>query len=456
MVKKLTRIGTVLLLLFLLSGCAVTGLDAQALMSPPNANADQQEVHHLLVGEKTEVSFVYPKNGEYRSAIIMQDFTGDGVDDALGFILLETGGAEVKFLSKNEEGVWKVIASFKNPATQVDRVCFGDLTGNGSADVIVGWGNTQNNMSASLSVYHYQQGSIKEMQTKNTYGGMTLTDFDDDGVMEIFAIQRAVPAAEDSQESLPAKAEWIQVRGEELVSVLSTEADSSVVKYSSIQFGKIAQNQSAVVLDGTKADSSMTTQIFYMGTGRRLMNVPKGVNDETTANPLYRPPGAGGTARDINHDGIIEFPIVSPLPALLESSSLDSTSFLVEWSKIDLETMSYKSIKRTLMNLAENYWFILPGNMVGRITAINDSKLKAVTYYAVTPGESEEKQALLGSPLFTIRVFTKSAWEQRGATGGYELLAEKNDYVYGISVLNTDGENLTAIKRIKKSFQIGE
>lgn len=102
-------------------GCSFSGLDAQNLMAPPKSNADQQSIHQLLQGDKTELTLVYPKNGEYRSAIIMHDFTGDGVKDALGFYAKEDRSVVVQFLVK-QDGHWEAAATFENTATQVDRV----------------------------------------------------------------------------------------------------------------------------------------------------------------------------------------------------------------------------------------------------------------------------------------------------------------------------------------------
>lgn len=442
-----------MLSVWLFSGCTVTGLDAQTMMSPPNANADQKEISRLLIGDKQDVTFVYPKNGEYRSAIIIEDFTGDGIEDAVGFVLPENGGVEVKFLSKDNKGTWRVLAVFNNPATQVDRVCFGDLTGSGSKDVIIGWGNTQNNMSASMGIYSYQNEIINETYAKNPYGEMILTDFDQDNIMEIFAVMRSVPG-QDSKEDQAARAELLRFENGELRPVQWVEADNSTVRYAAILFGRITENLYAVVLDGMKADSSMTTQIFYIDAYGRMINIPKGVNDESAVNPLFRPPGAGGTARDINGDGIIEFPVVSLLPSVQDPSAVDSTSFLVIWSAYDAEKREYRPVKEMLMNYAEGYRFTLPKSLIGKITAIHDTKLKAVTYYSVTPQGKKNQDALMNSPLFTVRVFTKNAWKQRGESSGYELLAEKQDYVYGISVLATDSAAQIAIRQIKYSFEI--
>ncbi len=82
-------------------GAPSTGLDAQNLMSPPRANLEQQGIYELLQeGDSQELTFVYPKRGEHRSAIIMKDWTGDGVSDAVGFVSTEGGGVEVHFLEK--------------------------------------------------------------------------------------------------------------------------------------------------------------------------------------------------------------------------------------------------------------------------------------------------------------------------------------------------------------------
>ena len=101
--KRLAVLFALIMTLIELPGCSFTGLSAQNLMSPPKTNADQQAIYQLMQGAKTDVTFIYPRSGEYRSAIIMRDFTGDGVEDAIGFHSLEDGGVEVIFLMKSGE-----------------------------------------------------------------------------------------------------------------------------------------------------------------------------------------------------------------------------------------------------------------------------------------------------------------------------------------------------------------
>lgn len=452
MTKKYLAVFLAVLLCLGMSGCSSFGFDAQTLMSPPKSNADQQAIHKLLQGNKTDITFIYPKSGAYRSAIIMQDFTGDGVKDAIGFYLVEGEGVEVKFLIKVGDE-WQTAATFSNPATQVDRVCFGDLTGNGAQDVLIGWGSAAgtSGRTAALGAYLFDgDGSVKETLL-GTYGEMTVTDLDGDGVGEVFTADKFLPAEEEGGETSPAQAKLYACRDGSIQELYRVDADNSITSYSSVATGQLTPTLRGVVLDGAKADGSMTTQVFYFENGR-LVNAPPGVNSEEYLNLFSRPSTAPFLSRDINGDGLIEIPVVSQLPGIPEGVAPDSTSYLVEWSTFERDSHR-RLVLRALMNLTENYWFRLPYDLVGRISASNDAVKRTVTYTeAVEPGEDGVQ--LLGSPLFSIRVFTRSAWESRGTSSGYEMLASQSDLVYGIQVLTKDSGYLRSIEEIKRNFKL--
>ena len=438
--------GTVLLTQ---TGCSFSGLDPQNLMSPPRANLEQQGIYQLLQEDRQELNFVYPKRGDYRSAIIMQDWTGDGVSDAVGFVALDKG-VEVYFLEKRQDG-WRTAASFVNTASQVDLVCFGDLNGDGTEDVLIGWGSAAGTTgrTASAAAYLYQEGNVMEAAL-GTYGEVSLTDFDGDGVCEVFTVDKYVAAEEEGAEALPAQAHIYAWQDGALQELHTASADNSITSYTAIHFGKLGRDLSAVVVDGAKADGSMTTQVFTLEDGL-LLNSPAGVNSESYQNPFSRPSAAVFTSQDVNGDGLLEIPVASQLPAIPEDVSLDSTSFLVEWVNADTSG-NYETALTALMNLGENYWFRLPASLVGKISASNNTAARSVTYTEVVTGEDGSQ--LLGSPLFTIRVFTRSAWDSRGETSGYEQLAAQGDLVFGIQTLTQDAEHLRAIAQIRSQFHV--
>lgn len=431
------------------TGCSFSGLDAQNLMSPPRANREQQGIYELLQEDRQELTFVYPKRGEHRSAIIMRDWTGDGVSDALGFVALDKG-VEAYFLERQNNS-WRTAASFKNTATQVDLVCFGDLNGDGKEDVLIGWGSAAGTTgrTAAVSAYLYQDGNVTEYPL-GTYGEMTVTDLDGDGISEVFTVDKYLAAEEEGAEPLPALARIYAWRDNALYELCTASADNSITNYTSIQFGKLNRELPGVAVDGSKADGSMTTQVFYLENGL-LKNGPPGVNTETYQNPFSRSSAAVFLSQDINGDGLLEIPVATRLPGLPEGVVLDSTSYVVEWSNFQAPS-DYAPALTTLMNLGENYWFPLPGALEGKISTSNNTTTRTVTYTEVVNGEDGSQ--LLGSPLFTIRAFTLSAWASRGETSGYEQLATQGDLVYGIQTLTQDSSYLRAIAQIKRQFHV--
>ena len=142
---------------------------------------------------------------------------------------------------------------------------------------------------------------------------------------------------------------------------------------------------------------------------------------------------------------------MTKLPGIPENVDLDSTSYLVEWQGLTPE-MESRVVLRALMNTQENYWFRLPYLLQGKVCAINDPKLRTVTYTEVI--EDEEGSQLLGGTLFSIRVFTRSAWENRGETSGYSMILAQNDLVYGIQVVTRNENYRRCIEEITRNFQL--
>ena len=446
--KKLAALLALIMTLMELPSCSLTGLSAQNLMAPPKANADQQAIYRLMQGAQTDVTFIYPRSGDYRSAIIMRDFTGDGVEDAIGFHLVEDGGVEVLFLMKSGEE-WMTAAAYRNIATQVDRVCFGALPGGGEA-IFIGWGSTAGatGRTAAVNAYLYDGSGYVYEHSLGIYGELILTDFDGDGCHELFAIDKSVPAEEEGAEPTTARARLFTFDTGQPVEAAGADADNAISVYSSVVVGQLNATTQGVVVDGATADGSMTTQVFLFD-GEKLVNRPWHVNGESLENPYARPAVTQFYARDINDDGYIEIPAVTRLPGISEDVALDSTSYMVEWHALNPEGES-RLVLRALMNPRENYWFRLPFPLLGRICATNDPERRTVTYTEVIT--DEEGNQLLGGKLFSIRAFTRSGWESRGEFSGYTMLASQNDVVYGIQITTRDEAARRSVEEIAGDF----
>ena len=229
--RKITALLTCAVLAASLSACGeITGLDAQALMSPPRTTADRQAIYTLMCGEESDVTLIYPKNGDYRSAIISRDLNGDGVAEVAGFCANgDAGGIRLQFMTKDADGAWYSLAQFTSAATQVDRVFFGDLTGDGTEEVVVGWGDPQT-APASVTVYSIESGSVRELSMNAvTNSEMLLTDFDGDSVQELFVLSTAQTGSGEETVTAPL-GRLYRFDGEQPYVALTVPLDSAVTR----------------------------------------------------------------------------------------------------------------------------------------------------------------------------------------------------------------------------------
>ena len=239
--KKLFAAVLAVLLTLSFSGCSeLTGLDAQALMSPPKTTADREAIYALMGGGVGDVTLVYPKYGDYRSAIISRDLDGCGTSEVVSFCANgDAGGTRLEFFKKNTDGVWNSM-------------------GDGMDEIIVGWGDPLT-ATASVSVYYVDGDTIREFSmTTVSYSEMLLTDFDSDNIKELFVLQ----AAQTSGEEIMALGGLYRFDGDQPYVSKTVPLDAAVTRYTSVSFSQVNSWRCAAVLDGVKADGRMLTQVI--------------------------------------------------------------------------------------------------------------------------------------------------------------------------------------------------
>lgn len=407
--KKIAAFCLAAVLALSVTGCGFTGLDAQALMSPPKTTADRQAIYALMRGSDDDVKLVYPKNGEHRSAIITRDLNADGRTEVVSFCANgDAGGVRVEFFLKDDDGAWRSLARFSATANQVDRVFFGDLTGDGAEEIIVGWGDPQT-ATASVSVYRLADGSIREFSMSTVvYSEMLLTDFDDDAVQELFVVDAGQTSGEENAVSAPL-GRLYRFDGEQQPYVSQTvPLDAAVARYAAASFSQINSWRWAVVLDGYKADGRMVTQVIGYDEITQLLSSPLSDAGGEGANPTDRATAVAVTARDINGDGVLEIPTAELVVDPGEGGTADSTNYVVTWSTYSFADNTLTPVARSILNTAENYVVMLPQG-TENFGCTNDSVTRTATFFRYTQkGYGGE---FLGQKMaFAITVYSEEEW----------------------------------------------
>lgn len=435
-------VAMLLVCMTLLSGCSAIGLDSKALMSPPRESGDRGKVQSLLIENAGgDLTFRYPHKGEYRSAIITKDITGDRKDDALALYEASdgSGGTTVSFMSQ-QDGEWSIIRSFTNPAVQVDRICFADLDDDGMKEVVIGWGNSTMNV-CTASIYDYTQDGILEIPMEYGYGEMAVTNLINDTQDELFI-------ATVSSENMDAVGQIVRLSKGALQIVQAVSLDSTVLQYSQVSVGMISQNQKGIILDGLRADNSMVTQVIYWDEEKETLEAPYSGKSSQTMNVTSRNAASAYTSRDIDRNSIIEFPIVNALPGS-DMNSKDPVTYLINWSQFDVETQSPIRVMSTVMNSRDGFWYLFPESWRGKVTCRSDADTHSTVFYEWLEDDGTGTPAL-GTALLKIQVFSAEDWKTQGK--GYTSLVERGGLIYGVLIPEPDHELAPSLREVKESF----
>lgn len=442
---KLRAFVAALLMAVLLSGCSMVGLDVQTLMHPPKASGEREAIHTLLQKKAGEnITLKYPHSGEYRSAIIMNDITGDSQQEAVAFYQSGEEGTGIRIVFINKiGGQWNLIASFAHPSTQVDKVCFGDVNGDGKKEVIVGWENAISN-TGELCVYTCDNNKVSELQTKQTYSQMAVMDLDNDGYDEILTASTTI------QDKQPAVARLMRIKSNKVDIFGSANLDVNVTKYTAISAGLINEKQNGVVLDGAKGSSSMVTEILYWDKANSILRAPFYNNGNQSANLTLR--NTTTISQDINNDKIIEIPVSNLMPGC-PTGSAEDTCYRIDWQRYDTSTKNFIPVMSTVMNTSDGYWILIPDMWKGKVTATTDAKTRSLTFSEWKVPDKGKKPAA-GAAILKIQVFTEKEWNSSGDADGYFKLLESNNTIYAASIPQSDSALSMRIDDIKNSFKL--
>lgn len=435
------------------SGCAeLTGLDAQGLMLPPKTTADHQAIYELMRGGQTDVKLVYPKNGEYRSAVISKDIDKDGSLDVVTFCVnSEAGGIRLEFFSREKDGNWYSRAEFISTANQVDRVFFGDVTGDGQEEIVIGWGDPLT-ATASISVYCLKNRGAEEIQmSAQPYSEMLITDFEGDGVSELFVLEVTGQPAEDGSVDVPL-GRLFRFDGEQSYVAQTVPLDAAVTRYTSAMFMPVNGWHKAAVIDGIKADGRMITQVISYDEISQMLLAPLSSATQENPNATDRAAVLAINARDINSDTVVEIPTVE-LRVRKSNTAVDSTGYCVTWNTYSPEDNRFTPVCSSIVNAAENYYLILP---VGteNIACANDTISRRATFFRYERKGYDD--LLIGQQdLCSITVYSEAGWESIGVQEEDIMLGSLAGRVYALSVLDpgltTESE---LIRRIADGFKI--
>ena len=394
-------------------GCNFMELSLEDALRPPKTMGDEAEIEQLISNSaKGGYTLKYPKNGNYRSAIIMRDLDGDKADEAIAFFHGKDETAKIHMLVMNEsDGKWQIAGDYVTETTDVDCVDFSNITESPELEILVGYTTYTPNVNF-LSCYTYSNGTTSTIQAGQSYSAFYCGSLDNSGKDGVMTLNLFTADNE-------AKATLLEYDKEKrmLFAKASVSMDPNVVKFRHVVFGELEDNVKGIVVDGAYASDELVTQAIYFNNDLAVLR-----------NPLYRERYKNPTLRtvsvyseDVDNDRIVDIPTVEKLP----SAGVDSAVKITD--KVTRNTFSPAG---ETLNRKNDYAINFDYGFLVKIPATWQSG----TYTAAVENTSMKffawQDKKLGSELFEIRSFDAAAWDQGKDNDGYTVIYRDNRYAY--------------------------
>ena len=383
----------------LLSGCSFGG-EIGTMLAPPAMSIGREALTGAIreaIGGSYEL--VYPQAGSYRTGIISEDLDGDGETEAICFYRAE-GKLGFLVMQSAEEG-WRVMSKGKSNASSVGRVAFGDLTGDGLAEVIVGW-QYLTEADGSFEIF-----SISSTKAKSRHSGL-YTRF-----VVLEGEPDALVVVSRNAETRAVTASLVGIYQNEIGVINTVAMNDRAVDYMSIQPGKVKGALPAVFVDEQLEGGQFITEVLVINDQGRLSN--ELINQVELSTLRY----TAAYCKDIDKDGITEVPAELALPSY-RRNGVDENLYLIQWNAYDGQ--QFYPVSQSFINSTENFSVKIPEEWEGRLK--------------IERPEDNDRSFLFktrdGSALFTIRVYGLAEFSEDLMRKGWRKLYTDSDRVYTV------------------------
>ncbi len=410
---------------FFLGGCT-SFMSVEALLSPPKFEGDQQEIYQAL--DKSiagEVSLVYPRKGSYTSAITILDIDDEESDEAIAFYKIpstSTGGTtslplRVNVLDRRNDQ-WVSVYDMGVDADEVEKIDL--LQSDTSLFIAVGY-NYAASSEKQIKVYRFENNilSVAEEFSAVNYEIFDLDQDDNDEIIKLVS----VPGLSESGEAGPPhlEAALIQVMGRSFLTANQVLMYPGISEYAAIHVGTLSDGQAAVFLDGL-VGTQLVSEILICNPNGVLQNLLYDGTEDSLPGILQTQRPAGVYTTDVEEDGSFEIPQTVAAPGY-ENKERYEQIYFTYWHNYD-----GRGVQRSYLSYADfslGYVFRMPSSWEGNVTAEISAIDNEITFY-----EYDAKAGEKALPILSIRIMSRSVYQNSEISGKYQRLFNSGQFVY--------------------------
>ena len=408
MKRRPRRLAALLMAVFMAFACAgCTVSSVEELYSLPELSEKYVQLQELISQRINEGGeYAAPTGGSYRQSIQLQDLDGDGTAEALAFLADSSHTPAICIYRQDDKGDYYLYVIIAGEGSAVASVEYADLTGNGSAELIIAW-----QISGDIRLLSvYSLGSQEQLLSVDC-SEFLVCDLTGDGVADLLDLR--------TDYSAESRVEIYSFSGEGTATSSDAALSGGITDVRRLRSGSLSDGTAALFVESDR-DDGLVTDVFTApaGTLRNITLTAAGHSDTLRRGDVF--------AADINGDRAMEIPARS--------------GDLLQWYSLD--AAGNKTLVMTTFHNYDDGWYLeLNGLLSQGVTAERSYTAvgeRAVTF-TVTGAGAEPPRAVL-----VIYTLTGENRLDRGSADGRFILRQEEGTVYAAQILTDEltGEDI--------------
>lgn len=307
----------------------------------------------------------------------------------------------------SREDSYELASIIESSGTAIDSIYYEDLTGDGRKELIVGWKISSD--VQTVTVYDMRPGPVQLMQSN--YTRLSFQELNGDGIPSLLLLR-----TNSDNQPVAEFCSWQEgaLSVSHRCTLSSTMAE---LNQGSVVTGKLDQDTPAVFITGINSQGIAVTDILVWQEDAGLVNAAL---DRSTGLSTATVPYRQLTPQDINGDGITELP--RPDSSVSDTKQADGMVFWEQYRPDGLAT-----VERTYHCLSGGWYFILPEDWTGDVTALaSDAGI----------GETQVTLSVQGEKALSICALTGENRERRALRGNRVVLRRRTGTIYAAETLS--------------------
>lgn len=414
---KFLRFLWIVVLCFVISGCAVTTVDQMYQL--PKRSDDYNNLQSAIDSAMDGLSYCAPLAGENQQTVQMCDLDGDGEQEYLLFAKSNQDKPLRILVFRENEGVFHNIATIECNGSVFDQVEYVDMDGLAGVEIIVGC-RLSDQVIRSASVYTFAGNTPIHLGGFN-YSKFLTTDLDSNGKAELFSLR---PGQTETDKGV---AELYCMQENSLVRLNEATMSQSANQLKRIIIGKLDGGKSAVFAASAVGDTALVTDIYTVQDGK-MVNVTLSNEADTSVRTMRN---FNVYADDLDNDSIVELPSLITMKQLPGTLSSDM-HHLIRWFAM---TPGGNEVDKmhTYHNFAGGWYLQLDSQWAERVVARQHGN-ETVFYLWDQNFEGYER-------FLTVYAFAGENREEAGLSEGRFILHKTETTVYAAQ-LDTTAESI--------------